>query len=133
MRGNVGALLVEGTNVVSIGYNGPPAGEPHCTGNGCAPDGKCHRSLHAERNALERMGLRLSCDPVDLYCTSSPCIDCAQLITRRDVRRVFYRQAYRLREGLDHLLKAGVPTYRVTPAGHIIDERTGDLVDPEAL
>lgn len=130
-RGNVGALLVQGNNVVSIGYNGPPPGEPHCTGPGCAPTGKCTRSIHAERNAIMRYG-RLMCEDVDLYTTSSPCIDCARLIISREMRRVFYRHPYRLNEGLSALLAAGVQTYKVSAAGHIIEELSGNLIELEA-
>lgn len=132
MRGNVGVLLVKGNNVVSIGYNGPPSGEAHCSGNGCATEGKCHRALHAERNAIERYAMR-TCDEVDLYTTSSPCIDCARLIITRQVRRVFFRHPYRLSEGVESLKKHGVPVFKVNGAGYVIDDRTGDLIDPETL
>lgn len=52
-RASIGAVLVKNKRILSAGYNGPPAGAPHC------PDtpehmalAHCLDSLHAERNAL---------------------------------------------------------------------------------
>ena len=52
-RLNVGAILTYQNNVVSIGYNGPPPGEPHCYGGDCGVP-MCTRSIHAEFNAIVR-------------------------------------------------------------------------------
>ena len=82
MRLNVGAVLVQGRSIVSIGYNGVPSGAPHCTGNDCPGKQHCHETIHAEDNALRHLpGPVYSTDfdemyELDLYVTDSPCRDC---------------------------------------------------------
>ena len=38
----------------------------------------------------------------------SPCAECAKLIIQAGIRRVVYRDAYRLTDGIDLLKRAGV-------------------------
>jgi len=132
-RGNIGALIVSGTNIYAMGYNGPPSGHPHCAGQECqlGPTGGCARSAHAEDNAIQRAGSMAY--GADLYCTSSPCERCAEKIIMFQLGRVFYRHPYRSSAGLQKLLQADIPVYRVTPAGYIVSELTGDLIDPRSL
>lgn len=132
-RRNVGAVIVSDNNIVSIGYNGPPSGHPHCTGNGCAsPTLGCTRAEHAERNALDRMpqaGLS-SAYHTHMYVTESPCPACALSIIKYELfDAVFFLHPYRLSEGRDMIMAAGIRLYRMTPAGHIIDCRTEELVE----
>lgn len=53
-RASVGAVIVDRRkHLVSVGYNGAPAGEPHCIDDGCIiEDNHCQRALHAEVNAI---------------------------------------------------------------------------------
>ena len=132
-RGNVGALVVKGTDILSIGYNGAEAGEPHCTGHTCqlTPAGSCSKSIHAERNALMR------CDPADsmgadLYTTASPCRLCATLIVDRWIARVIYGTFYRDVRPVDLLVNRGILVYRLTPSGYLIDHQTNELVNDTA-
>src|SRR6476659_1459946 len=54
----VGAVLTKDTRIISLGYNGPPAGTHNCDEEwpetGCARDskGSCSLALHAEQNAI---------------------------------------------------------------------------------
>lgn len=127
MRANNGAVLVSDRNIVSIGYNGPPSGEPHCTGSNCAVNGKCVRSIHAEHNAIRRCPSPFLVGEMDLYCTMSPCSDCTQRIIEHNIRRIFYRYPYRtgLYMGIFRMHNVGV--FRVTQSGDLIDEVSGDL------
>lgn len=128
-RGNVGALLVDPshTNVLSSGYNGPPSGEDHCAGNGCSrPGAGCHRSVHAEVNALNRSHVTQGCH---LYVTLSPCLECAKAIHRHGVSSVTYGTAYRDSSGVLELLNHGVNVYRLTASGYLIDEKTQEIVN----
>lgn len=128
MRLNVGAVMVHGRSVVSIGYNGSLPGEPHCSGDLCP--GRltgCKQTVHAEINALMRVpqGLR----SLDLYVTDSPCGVCYDAIASdRRVDRIFFANPYRITDHLeDSLWDIGI--YRVTPAGYVIDWNTKGLVD----
>lgn len=132
-RRNVGAVIVSNKNIISIGYNGPPSGEPHCTGNGCTTNGVCTRAVHAEINALDRSG-KGTYSPSRLwsmYCTESPCPYCAKAIVDSNIGEVFYLNQYRLVEGIDVLMKGGVMVWRMTPSGYITNYKTGELVELE--
>jgi dCMP deaminase len=125
-RLNVGAIIVSNNNVLSIGYNGPPSGAPHCTGNDCPGKDHCKLTIHAEQNAIDRAsGLpRLS----DMYVTDSPCPSCASLIARHKFRRLFFRSLYRITAPVD-MLSLHMEVYQVTPAGFVIDWKTREFAE----
>lgn len=127
-RQNVGAIITYKHRIVSTGYNGSAPGEPHCLGSACplTPAGGCSKSIHAEVNALNFSPKHLY--HLTLYVSLSPCLECAnRIIESGRVEKLFYRQEYRVREGLDLLIKSGVQVFRVTPAGHIINATTNQL------
>ncbi|RMH22128.1 MAG: hypothetical protein D6698_01845 [Gammaproteobacteria bacterium] len=136
MRLNVGAVLVQNRRIVSIGYNGAPAGAPHCLGNECPGKYRCHETTHAEVNALIHLSPELTTRDrvvknLDLYVTDSPCKDCFDMIvTSGLIRRIFFGTPYRI---TDHLIGHGqnIGIYRVLPAGYIVDWKTKELVDVE--
>lgn len=131
MRGAVGTVIVDTgglrPNVVSIGYNGPASGEPHCLGDNCArPNEGCHRSRHAERNAL--VGLPGLGGELDLYTTVSPCAICWELITEAfPINRVFFEHEYRVSSHLQPLKT--IELYRVTPSGYVMNFWTKRFLD----
>lgn len=139
-RGNIGAVIVAGKSQLwSIGYNGPATNQPHCTGKHCAvkPSGGCENSIHAEVNAIN-IAKEFHREPwssggVDLYSTMSPCVDCARAIFNAYIKRVFYRHPYRLRDGIDFLIKEKIEVYRVTAAGFIVSERSGAMMEAADL
>lgn len=52
-RAAVGAVITKDNRILSTGYNGAPAGEPHCTEVGCdIVNDHCTRATHAETNAI---------------------------------------------------------------------------------
>lgn len=137
-RGNVGSIVVKDNQVLSIGYNGPPSGEPHCQGGNCelTGSGGCKRSIHAEINALKFAALNgRSTHSADLYSTAAPCINCAQAIFNSYVSRVFYRYPYKTEDGLNFLTKSSrsLQVFRVTPSGYLISHRSGNIVSPADL
>jgi dCMP deaminase len=140
-RGNVGAVIIAGSNIIAAGYNGAQAGHPHCAGSSCELNavGGCRRSVHAEINALRRIphSHRFSAgdrEPyLDLYTTAAPCPDCALAITENLViRRVFYRHPYRDEKGVNFLHNR-TEVYRVTPSGSVVDHFTRAIINPESL
>lgn len=126
-RRAVGAVIVQANNVISIGYNGAPKDQPHCTGKTCPTEGVCTRAVHAEKNAYDRLHYEAGTEPFIMYVTESPCLACARYIAEI-IEKVYYMHPYRLQDGVDHLIKEGVLVYRMTPSGYIIDHVTGELV-----
>jgi dCMP deaminase len=115
-RMKVGALIVKGTQIISDGYNGMPAGaEDDCCEH--VVDGELKTRpevVHAEANAILKaaryggMGL----EGATLYVTLSPCIDCAKMIVSSKISKVVFRTLYRSTEGIDFLRKYGVTVER---------------------
>lgn len=121
VRAQVGAVLTKDTRIISIGYNGPPAGTHNCDEEwgkeGCSKDskGSCSLALHAEQNAIlyaAKNGSKL--EGSTLYTTLSPCIACARLILSAGIQKVYFRHSYAKYkglpsdEGVDFLRKFGV-------------------------
>jgi dCMP deaminase len=106
-RARIGAVIVKDKNIIATGYNGSPAGHPHCTEVGCLvyvsrdPDGEeeenCFRTIHAEINAIVQAARHgTSIDGADLYVTASPCYHCFKTIMNTGIRRVFYAKPYKI-------------------------------------
>jgi dCMP deaminase len=66
--------------------------------------------LHAESNALMKIAENGGTGAQDatLYTTESPCFECAKLIRQAKIKRVVFRNKYRLTAGIDFLRKRGV-------------------------
>ena len=121
VKAQVGAVLVKDTRIISIGYNGPPAGTHNCDeewpDTGCPRDtrGSCSLALHAEENAIlyaVKNGANLG--GATLYTTLSPCLPCARLIFSAGIKHVYYMKSYAeykglpSDEGVDFLNRFGV-------------------------
>ena len=110
-RRKVGALLVKDRMIISDGYNGTPAGFE----NVCEEDGVTKPYvLHAEANAITKVAKSgNSSAGATLYVTASPCLECSKLIIQAGIRRVVYRDEYRLTDGVDLLRRAGIQVEKV--------------------
>jgi dCMP deaminase len=121
VKAQVGAVLTKDTRIVSLGYNGPPAGTHNCDEewpqDGCPRDskGSCSLALHAEQNAiLYATKNNISLQDTTLYVTLSPCIACARVIFTTGIKKVFYVNSYAQfkglssDEGVDFLRRFGV-------------------------
>ena len=126
VKAQVGAVLTKDTRIISIGYNGPPAGTHNCDEEwpetGCPRDarGSCSLALHAEENAIlyaVKNGANL--EGATLYTTLSPCLPCARLIFSAGVKHVFFLNFYAeykglpSDEGVDFLNRFGVNAEKV--------------------
>ena len=114
-RLKVGAIVVKEDRIISIGYNGTPAGwDNNCEDETQYEDGSVilktkSEVLHAEMNAIAKLAKSIeSGDGADLFVTHSPCLECAKLIYQSGIRRVFYSLEYRNNEGVVFLEKSGV-------------------------
>lgn len=127
VKAQVGAVLTKDTRIVSLGYNGPPAGTHNCDTewpeHGCPRDskGSCSLALHAEQNAiLYATKNNVSMEGATLYVTLSPCIACARVIYTIGIKKVFYKNSYAAfknlpsDEGVEFLKKFGVDVEQFT-------------------
>ena len=110
-RRKVGALLVKDRMIISDGYNGTPSGFE----NICEEDGVTKPYvLHAEANAITKVAKSGNgSEGATLYVTASPCLECSKLIIQSGIKRVVYRDEYRLTDGIDLLRRAGVEVEKV--------------------
>jgi dCMP deaminase len=110
LRRQVGAVAVNSLgHVLATGYNGVPAGEPHCnhydefdvTGYPHACEGACSKSgtnldgcgaLHAEWNMLIQVKDAQSIDTV--YCTTAPCVTCTKMLMNTSAKRIIFCDDY---------------------------------------
>ncbi len=111
-RRQVGALLVKDRMIISDGYNGTPSGFE----NVCEDENGVTKPyvLHAEANAISKVAQSgNSSNGATLYVTASPCMECAKLIIQSGIKRVVYRDEYRLTDGIDLLRRAGIEVEKV--------------------
>lgn len=134
IKKHVGAVLTKDTRIISIGYNGPPAGTHNCDvefpTSGCARDskGSCSLALHAEQNAiLYAVKNNTAVEGSTLYVTLSPCLACARIIFSMGISKVVYLYSYAgykgigSDEGVDFLVKFGVDVQRYNKTIEVSD------------
>lgn len=120
-RLQVGACLVRDKQVLTLGFNGAPAGHPHCTEVGCrVVNGACLRARHAEMNAvMQAVHRKIDLRNATCYVTHSCCLDCARALVREGISRVVFRHKYRDEEPIHFLRQAGVEIVHLPPPdGH---------------
>ena len=106
-RRQVGALLVKDRMIISDGYNGTPSGFE----NQCEDENDVTKPyvLHAEANAITKVAKSgNSSEGATLYVTASPCMECAKLIIQSGIKRVVYKDLYRITDGIDLLKSATI-------------------------
>ena len=115
LRAKVGAVIVRDRSILATGYNGAPAGLPHCLDVGCliytsrTPSGEleenCFRTIHAEINAIAQAAKNgASIRDADIYITHTPCIHCVKVLINTGIRRIFYERDYK-RATIEELLR----------------------------
>ena len=103
-RRRVGAVAVKDKRILATGYNGAPAGVPHCLEVGCLreqlgiPSGQRHeicRGLHAEQNVIIQAAVHgINIQGAELYCTTHPCVLCSKMLINCGIRRIYYAEDY---------------------------------------
>ena len=122
-RLQVAAIIVKDDRIISIGYNGMPAGWT----NECEEVVEIHEDggvitktkdevIHAEANAIAKLARGSeSGDGSTMFLTHAPCIHCAKQVYTAGIKKVYYRNTYRDTIGLDFLNKCGVEVEQISP------------------
>jgi dCMP deaminase len=141
-RLHVGAIVVKDDRIISIGYNGMPAGwDNNCEYKSymdqdaggwlslpeietqwqyLEEDGTRYtlktksEVLHAETNAIAKLARSNESGlGADIFITHAPCLDCAKLIYQSGISRVWYGAQYRDSAGVDFLKKSGITVEQI--------------------
>jgi dCMP deaminase len=142
-RLKVGAIVVKDDRIISIGYNGMPAGwdnecekrvyiDPSKLSRNCGyvyldEDGSSYELktkpevIHAEANAIAKLAKgNESGEGSKMFLTHAPCIDCAKQMYAAGVNMVFYKNSYRDTQGVDFLEKCGINVVKVISPGETV-------------
>lgn len=142
-RVNVGALIVKNQRIISMGWNGSPAGKEHCSDYfyerfqqerdnysssitySLWKDLKefkdehhefaVENEIHGEMNAILFAAKNgISIEGSDLYVTWSPCIDCSKSLLQVGIKNVYYHNLYdREPIGIEFLEKNGIKCFKI--------------------
>lgn len=114
-RLKVGCIIVKEDRIISIGYNGMPAGwNNNCEDEFLHEDGSTTTKtkpevLHAESNAIAKLARSIESGyGASLFVTHSPCLECAKLIFQAGIQEVYFQESYRDIAGLEFLKKSGI-------------------------
>jgi len=124
----VGCVIVKDNRIISIGYNGTPAGwDNECEDietidyddlNGPVQIVKTKPEvIHAEMNALMKLARSSeSGEGASLFVTHFPCIECAKCIYQAGISVVYYRNFYEATKGCGwkFLDQSGIKTVKVS-------------------
>jgi dCMP deaminase len=112
-RLHVGAIVVKDDRIISIGYNGMPAGWSNVCED-VTEEGTLKTKaevVHAETNAIAKLARsNESGDGASLFVTHSPCMECAKLIYQAGIKKVYYGKDYRDDAGVKFLERSGITT-----------------------
>ena len=120
-RLHVGAIVVKDDRIISIGYNGMPAGwDNNCEDQTYDEDGfhitlkTKPEVLHAETNAIAKLAKSNESGlGATMFITHAPCLDCAKLIYQSGIGSVLYRNSYRDTSGVTFLEKSGIQVTQI--------------------
>jgi dCMP deaminase len=106
-RAKVGAVLVTNQGVLLTGYNGTPHGWDNC----CETEENITKPevIHAELNCILKAA-KQGVSVVDsvVYVTLSPCVSCSAMLSQAGVKKVYYRDQYREKTGVEYLQANGI-------------------------
>lgn len=118
----VGCVLVKDHRIISIGYNGMPSGWTNeceeiiyaiAGDSPTIPEAHLETKpevIHAEANAVAKLARsNESGEGSVAFITHAPCLSCAKMLYSAGVSEVIYSEIYRLTEGIDFLVKCGIP------------------------
>ena len=118
----VGCVIVKDTRILSIGYNGTPAGWDNECEEVIPPNEWVEfeqlktkpEVLHAETNAIAKLAKSSESGlGATMFVTHAPCIDCAKIVYQSGIDTVYYKNDYRSTQGLEFLTKSNVNLVKV--------------------
>ncbi len=125
-RPKVGAIIVKGNHIISIGYNGMPSGwDNNCedeighvlddSGNIIETRTKTKDEvIHAEANAISKLASsNESSKDADIFITHAPCMNCAKLIYGSRIKQVYFKNIYRSEDGIKFLKACNIGVEQV--------------------
>jgi len=111
-RRKVGCVIVKNDTIISIGYNGSPAGWDNCCEG---EDGlTLPHIIHAEMNAVTKLTCsNESSVGSEMFITTAPCLPCATVLSEIGLTHIYYAECYKGTEGLEHLSARGIPVSQI--------------------
>ena len=109
-RGKPGCIIVRDKNILCTGYAGSPRNNPHCDDVGHEMENNhCVRTTHAEANAICQAAKNgVSISMATLYCTMTPCYNCAKMIMNAGIVKVVVQNDYHASERTKDIFKMTV-------------------------
>jgi dCMP deaminase len=127
-RGKSGAVLIRDNRLLSMGYVGAPAGIPSCDEVGHELITRyeeldnlhknrlplqekdfshhCVRTMHSEANAIINCARNgISTVGATMYCTMTPCVNCAMMIIQAGIIKVIAKNRYQKDQKTKDLFK----------------------------
>lgn len=111
IRKKVSCIITKNGKEIANGVNGTVSGFP----NVCeTPQGTTSQeTIHAEINAIAKCAKKgISTNGATMYVSLSPCVECAKLIIQAWIKKVYYLEEYRNKEGIELLTKAKIENER---------------------
>ena len=100
----VGALIVKDNRIISVGYNGMPTGWDNECEEVHIDEGEYEANvwyktrpevIHAEMNAIAKVAASTeSAEGASMFCTHTPCTECAKMIVQTGIKEVFVGEVY---------------------------------------
>lgn len=119
-RLKVGSVIVKDNRIISFGYNGTPSGWDNVCEYKFLDDNNeivtktLPEVIHAEANAIAKLAKSVeSGQSAMMFCTHSPCIECAKQIYGAGITSLYYKEHYRSSEGVDFLYKCGIHVEKI--------------------
>lgn len=111
-RRKVGCVITKDGNIISVGWNGMPAGMHNCCEKADPVTGELVTNpevSHAEENAIAKLARsNQSSLGADAYVTLEPCITCSKLLYNAGIQNVFIKERYHTNVGTNYLTGRGV-------------------------
>ena len=119
----VGCIVVKDRRILAEGYSGVPSGMIHKTRDA---EGKTLPTvIHAEANAICKLAKHgSSSDGATIYCTLSPCWDCAKLIIQSGIKRLVYAETYDRMNTIEFLIERRINVESIKRSDRILNDKS---------